>query len=222
MYLWNPKYSFRHGWMDIYVYFLLKSNVHWPVFQLLPACKSLHWVMPFQHWTVYFMFIARGWVLNSLQGEYWKILSLGIGLANTPLLAGMDTKSIPVEWDGLTVLKSILPCRWWENDKCVHYCWKLDYQLAKNFVLSAPSNASCARGSGRWVGTEEQEKHTSKPCLQIFTHAWILPQPASRLMDLRAIHSSAFFWLNLKGSGGLGDREAELHMLCLPVQISAS
>ena len=36
--------------------------------------------MPPQHWTVYFMFIARGWVLNSLQGEYWKILSLGIGL----------------------------------------------------------------------------------------------------------------------------------------------
>ena len=62
-----------------------------------------------QHWTFNFMFIARGWVLNSLQGEYWKILSLGIGLANTPLLAGMDTKSIPVEWDGLTVLKSILP-----------------------------------------------------------------------------------------------------------------
>ena len=28
------------------------------------------------------MFIARGWVLNPLQGEYWKILSLGIGLEN--------------------------------------------------------------------------------------------------------------------------------------------
>ena len=28
------------------------------------------------------MFIARGWVLNPLQGEYWEILSLGIGLAN--------------------------------------------------------------------------------------------------------------------------------------------
>ena len=28
------------------------------------------------------MFIAQGWVLNSLQGEYWKILSLGTGLVN--------------------------------------------------------------------------------------------------------------------------------------------
>ena len=28
------------------------------------------------------MFIARGWVLNPLQGECWKILSLGIGLEN--------------------------------------------------------------------------------------------------------------------------------------------
>ena len=45
----------------------------------------------------------------SVQGEDWKILSLGIGLGNTTLLAGMDTKSIPVEWNRLTVLKSILP-----------------------------------------------------------------------------------------------------------------
>ena len=36
---------------------------------------------------------------SSVQGECWKILSLGIGLANTTLLAGMDTKSIPVEWN---------------------------------------------------------------------------------------------------------------------------
>ena len=28
------------------------------------------------------MFIARGWVLISLQGEYWKILALGTGLEN--------------------------------------------------------------------------------------------------------------------------------------------
>ena len=57
----------------------------------------------------HYMFIARGWVLNPLQGEYWKILSLGTGLAIPALLAGMDTKSILVEWNGLTVLKSILP-----------------------------------------------------------------------------------------------------------------
>ena len=37
------------------------------------------------------------------------VLSLGIGLVNTTLLAGIDIKSIPVEWTGLTVLKSILP-----------------------------------------------------------------------------------------------------------------
>ena len=28
------------------------------------------------------MFIARGWVLISLQGEYWQILPLGTGLEN--------------------------------------------------------------------------------------------------------------------------------------------
>ena len=38
--------------------------------------------MPHPHWTVHCMFIARGWVLNPLQGECWKILSLGIGLEN--------------------------------------------------------------------------------------------------------------------------------------------
>ena len=65
--------------------------------------------MPHQHWTVNCIFIARGWVLKPLQGEYWKILSLGTGLAITPLQAGMDTKSILVVWNGLTVLKSILP-----------------------------------------------------------------------------------------------------------------
>ena len=65
--------------------------------------------MPHLHWTVNYKFIARGWVLNPLQGEYWKILSLGTGLAITALPAGMDTKSILVELNGLTVLKSILP-----------------------------------------------------------------------------------------------------------------
>ena len=50
------------------------------------------------------MFIAQGWVLNPLQGEYWKILSLGTGLAIPALPAGMDTKSILVEWIRLTVL----------------------------------------------------------------------------------------------------------------------
>ena len=38
--------------------------------------------MPHLHRTVHCMFIARGWVLNPLQGECWKILSLGIGLEN--------------------------------------------------------------------------------------------------------------------------------------------
>ena len=81
-YLWNPKYSFRHSWIKNYLYFLLKSERLWPVLQLEPACKSLHCVMPHQHWTVNYMFIARGWVLSSLQGEYWKILALGTGLEN--------------------------------------------------------------------------------------------------------------------------------------------
>ena len=108
-YLWSLKYSFRHSWINIYVYFLINWAWLWPVFQLLPACKCLHCVMPYQHWSVKYMFIARGWELTSLQGEYWKILALGTGLTNTTLPAGMDTKSIPVEWHGLTVLKSILP-----------------------------------------------------------------------------------------------------------------
>ena len=38
--------------------------------------------MPHQHWTVNYMFIARGWVPISLQGEYWQILPLGTGLEN--------------------------------------------------------------------------------------------------------------------------------------------
>ena len=53
------------------------------------------------------VFLTRGWVLNPLQGECWKILSLGTGLAITALPAGTDIKSILVEWNGLTVLKSI-------------------------------------------------------------------------------------------------------------------
>ena len=63
------------------------------------------------------MFIARGWVLNPLQGEYWKILSLGTGLAITALQAGMDTKSILVEWTGLTVDHGdgSLPFHRWTN-----------------------------------------------------------------------------------------------------------
>ena len=35
------------------------------------------------------VFIARGWVLNPLQGEYWEILPLGTGLVNATPLARM-------------------------------------------------------------------------------------------------------------------------------------
>ena len=51
-YLWNHKYSFKHSWIKIYVQFLLKFERLGPVLQLLPACQSLHCVMPHQHWTV--------------------------------------------------------------------------------------------------------------------------------------------------------------------------
>ena len=45
------------------------------------------------------MFIARGWVLNPLQGECWKILSLGIGLEN-PVSRDRIGQYYPVGRDG--------------------------------------------------------------------------------------------------------------------------
>ena len=38
--------------------------------------------LPHQHWITCCVFIAWGWVLISLQGEYWKIFALGTGLEN--------------------------------------------------------------------------------------------------------------------------------------------
>ena len=52
------------------------------------------------------MFIARGWVLNPLQGECWKILSLGIGLEN-PVSRDRIGQYYPAGRDG----HQIHPCR---------------------------------------------------------------------------------------------------------------
>ena len=79
------------------------------------------------------MFIARGWVLNPLQGEYWKILALGTGLENLVsrdrigqyYLAGRDGHQIHpcrVDWiDSVKINPSLVmkrECTMWNFMLC--------------------------------------------------------------------------------------------------------